>query len=196
VDHHVTVPVSYFNRLYEKSTDPWHLATRWYETRKYHLTVASLPRQHYRRAFEPGCSVGILTAMLAERCDALLATDAVMDAVTTTRDRLARQPHVDVAQMRVPAQWPTGPFDLIVISEFGYYLAPPDLLALVRRSADILDADGTLVAVHWRHAIEDFVLTGEAVHNAFKADLRLEHLAHYEEPDFLLDVFTRARTAA
>jgi SAM-dependent methyltransferase len=188
--------VTYFDRLYEQSVDPWHLATRWYETRKYQLTVASLPRERYRRGFEPGCSVGILTAMLAERCDALLAADAVMDAVLTTRARVANDRHVEVEQLRVPAQWPSGTFDLIVISEFCYYLSPSDLAALVSRSADVLDADGTLVAVHWRHPIEGFALTGDAVHIAFKADPRLERLAHYEERDFRLDVYTRSRAAA
>jgi SAM-dependent methyltransferase len=190
----MTVPTSYFDRLYERSADPWGLATRWYESRKYQLTVASLPRQQYHRAFEPGCSVGILSAMLADRCEALLATDAVTDAVITTRDRLAHHAHVEIEQMRVPDQWPTGTFDLIVISEFAYYLTPSELADLVRQSADSLDADGTLVAVHWRHVIEGFALTGDAVHLAFRAHQRLELLAQYEEPDFLLDVFTRSAT--
>jgi hypothetical protein len=39
-------------------------------------------------------------------------------------------------------------------------------------------------------------LTGDTVHTAFAADPKLERLAHYEEPDFLLDVFTRVRAAA
>jgi hypothetical protein len=191
----VSVPTAYFERLYERSADPWGLATRWYETRKYLLTVASLPRERYRRGFEPACSVGLLTAMLADRCDALLATDAVMDAVLTTRERLADRDHVEVVQMRVPGEWPAGTFDLIVLSEFCYYLTPHEVATLVRRSAGALDADGALVTVHWRHPIDDFPLTGDAVHTILKADARLDAAAHFEEPDFLIDVFTRSRIA-
>jgi hypothetical protein len=116
--------------------------------------------------------------------------------VLTTRDRLSDRANVEVEQMTVPAQWPGGLFDLIVISEFCYYLSPRDLVTLVRRSADALETGGSLVAVHWRHLIEDFLLTGDAVHTAFKADHRLEHSAQYEEPDFRLDVFTRSRPSA
>jgi hypothetical protein len=189
----VSGSTAYFEGLYERSADPWRLATRWYETRKYMLTMASLPRRRYRRGFEPACSIGLLTAMLAERCDTLLATDSVMDAVRTTRDRLADHHHVDVVQMRVPGAWPAGTFDLIVLSEFCYYLTPHELALLVRRSAGALEADGALIAVHWRHPIEGFPLTGDAVHTMLKADARLERTAQYEEPDFLIDVFTRSR---
>jgi hypothetical protein len=192
VDHHVTVPTSYFDRLYDQSDDPWRLATRWYETRKYRLTVASLPRERYRRGFEPGCSVGVLTELLADRCDALVATDAVMAAVVTARERLAHQPNVDVGQLRVPDEWPAGSFDLIVISEVCYYLTPHELVELVRRAAGALEPDGAVVVVHWRHRIDDFPLTGDVIHAVFKADARLVPTSHHEERDFFIDVFTAA----
>ena len=65
----MSVPATYFDEVYERSADPWRLATEWYEKRKYLMTVASLPRERYRRGFEPACSVGVLTEMLAERCE-------------------------------------------------------------------------------------------------------------------------------
>jgi protease I len=40
-------------------------------------------RKHYGIAFESACSIGALAAMLAPRCDELLACDAVPDAVTS-----------------------------------------------------------------------------------------------------------------
>jgi SAM-dependent methyltransferase len=190
VDHHVTTPTTYFDRVYEGSADPWRLATEWYEKRKYLMTVASLPEERYRRGFEPACSVGVLTEMLAERCDTLVAADAVKAAVSTARDRVAAARHVDVQQMRVPDEWPTGTFDLVVLSEFCYYLTAKELTAVISRCAQALDPGGSLVAVHWRHRIEEFVLTGDEVHLALHADPRLHPFGHYEEPDYLLDVFT------
>jgi hypothetical protein len=47
-----------------------------------HETVTGTP-------FEPGCSVGELTALLAPRCDRLLATDAFQTAVERARQRCA-----------------------------------------------------------------------------------------------------------
>jgi cyclopropane fatty-acyl-phospholipid synthase-like methyltransferase len=196
VDHHVTTPTEYFDQVYAQSTDPWRLATEWYEKRKYLMSVASLPHARYRRGFEPGCSVGVLTEMLAARCDSLIAADAATAAVAAARVRVAAENHVEVQQMRVPDDWPSGTFDLIVLSEFCYYLTETELTAVIARSAMTLDPGGSLVAVHWRHRIEDFTLTGDAVHLALHADPRLRHFGRYVEPDFQLDVFTRSTAAA
>ena len=40
--------------LYADGADPWR-AGSWYERRKRAVVLASLPRERYRRAFEPGC---------------------------------------------------------------------------------------------------------------------------------------------
>ena len=44
-----------------------------------------------------------------------------------------------------------------------------------------------MVACHWRHPVEDYPQTGDAVHEAM-AD-RWPRLSRVEEADFLLDVF-------
>jgi hypothetical protein len=61
--------------MYEHANDPWGFADRWYEERKRAITLAALPDRRYRTAFEPGCSIGVLTADLAHRCDFILAGD-------------------------------------------------------------------------------------------------------------------------
>ena len=72
---------SYFDNLYEISPDPWGLGSREYEARKYGLTMAALPRRHYKRVFEPGCSIGVLTRMLAERAESVVASDVSLAAL-------------------------------------------------------------------------------------------------------------------
>jgi SAM-dependent methyltransferase len=180
---------SYFKGLYDKSSDPWSLATRWYERRKYAMTLASLSRPRYRRGFEPGCSVGVLTEGLAERCDSLLSTDVAASAVSATRSRVSGAGGVEVAELTVPAEWPEGSFDLVVISELGYYLSADDLELLVERTVGCLDTDGEIVLVHWRHPVADYPLLGEEVHAAFHVHPDLEVLACHDEADFLLEVF-------
>lgn len=188
-----SLPAAYFDDWYAAGEDPWGFATRWYERRKYALTLASLPRERYRSAFEPGCSVGVLTSALAGRCDAVLAADLSDVPIAAARRRTAGLPHVRVERRAVPAEWPAGTFDLVVLGEVGYYLDPADLTTLLDRAVGALDPGGTLVAVHWRHPAPDYPADGDAVHAALAVRAR-DHLvrlvAHVEE-DFLLDVYAR-----
>jgi protein-L-isoaspartate O-methyltransferase len=107
----------HFDRLYANKPDPWDLATSWYERRKYALTVASLPRERYRNAFELGCAIGELTRLLASRCDQLLTVDCTERAVAQTRRAVAEFGHVAVRRASLPRDLPEGHYDLIVASE-------------------------------------------------------------------------------
>jgi cyclopropane fatty-acyl-phospholipid synthase-like methyltransferase len=184
--------------MYAGSPDPWSLADRWYEQRKYTLTTASLPQRRYRSAFEPGCSIGVLTTQLAARCDRLLAWDVVPSAVEAAKARTAHLPDVTVEFGAVPDEWPPGLFDLIVISELGYYLDAERLDRLVERAVTGLDLEGELVVAHWRHPVADYPRQGDDVHRAFDAHPALARLARHEEADFLLDVhaYAPARSVA
>lgn len=183
---------TYFDELYKSSDDPWHLREGWYEHRKRSLTLALLPRPRYRNAFEPGCANGELTAALASRCDALLAADLHETAVRLARERVAGLPQVSVEQRRVPQQWPTeaGPFELIVISELAYYLDAADLETLAARIAASLTPDGTLLACHWRRPFAEALASADAAHALFDARCGLSRLAHHDEADLLIDVWS------
>ncbi|WP_279403370.1 methyltransferase domain-containing protein, partial [Arthrobacter sp. JCM 19049] len=97
------------------------------------MLLASLARDSYRQALEVGCSIGELSAALAERSQRFLGLDASATAVTTARDRLAHLPHAQVREATVPQQWPTEQdgWDLVVISETGYFLAADELAELL-----------------------------------------------------------------
>ncbi|MFM0734429.1 class I SAM-dependent methyltransferase [Paraburkholderia sediminicola] len=190
---------AYFNELYTSSDDPWNLREGWYERRKRSLTLALLPRPRYLNAFEPGCAIGELTAELATRCDALLAADLHETAVRLARERVADMPQVRVEQRTVPHEWPTeaGPFDLIVISEFAYYLDAADLETLAARIAASLTPDGTLLACHWRRPFAEALESADTAHALFDARCGLSRLAHHDEADLLIDVWSRdARSVA
>ncbi|WP_457104166.1 SAM-dependent methyltransferase [Methylobacterium sp. P5_C11] len=144
-----TLPDDYFAGIYASDSDPWRFATSPYERDKYAATLAALPRPRYRSAFEPACSIGVFTRALSERCDRLLAADLVAAAVQAARSRCADRPNVEIRQGAVPADWPEGRFDLIVLSEFLYFLAPADLAELVRRAGQAIEPGGDIVLVHW-----------------------------------------------
>jgi LmbE family N-acetylglucosaminyl deacetylase len=151
-----SLPAAFFEEFYaEGGEDPWGFTDRWYEHRKRALTLAALPRERFARGFEPGCSIGVLTAELGERCDDLLALDVVPATVRRARERTAHLPGVRVERGSVPADWPEGVFDLVVLSEVGYYCGADDLRTLVDRAAGALAEDGVLLACHWRHPVQE-----------------------------------------
>jgi hypothetical protein len=188
----MTLPPSYFAAMYAESEDPWGFESRWYECRKYALTLAALPRERYRRGFEPGCSIGVLTELLAGRCDSLLAADLAPAAVGAAAERMAPYGGVEVARLAIPHDWPEGRFDLIVLSEIGYYLSADDLELLLDRTVASLQPGGTLIAVHWRHAVPDYPLRGDDVHDLIGSSPELHRLVHHDEEDLLLDVYETA----
>jgi SAM-dependent methyltransferase len=187
-----TLTAGYFDAMYEAAPDPWGFQDRWYERRKYAISLAQLPARRYRSGFEPGCSIGVLTEMLAGRCDRLLACDVAAAAVRAARQRTRDMPHVRVERRDIARQWPPGRFDLIVFSEMLYYFAGPDLGRILDRAVHALQPGGTLLAVHWRHPVADYPRSGDDVHQALAARPGLGHLVSHIEPDFLADVYLRA----
>jgi SAM-dependent methyltransferase len=172
--------------------DPWGFESRWYERRKRALTLAVLPRERFASAFEPGCSIGVLTEQLAARCDRLLATDVVPQAVERARERTRDLPGVRVERRAVPHEWPEGRFDLVLLSEVGYYCGAADLADLAGRAARALTPDGVLVACHWRHAVPEYPTSGEDVHAVLRRQPGLATLSRLAEEDFLLEVLVPA----
>ena len=179
--------ISYFEQLYADSDDPWQLAEKHYEHRKYDLTLAALPRPRYGRAFEPGCSIGVLTRLLAGRCDELVATDPVDRALERARSTVDA-PHVAFARGRVPDDWPEGAFDLNVLSELLYYLSPSERLEVRAAAVRSLAPQGHLVLVHWRHPFEVATCTGDEAHAEMRLGDDLVPVVEHLETDFRLDV--------
>lgn len=187
----MSVTTPYFDQLFAGNDDPWAFRQRWYEQRKRALTLAVLTRSQYRAVFEPGCANGELSAALAPRCAHLLCCDTAQAAVDLARARLHGVAHARVEQWRLPAQWPAGSFDLIVLSELGYYLDAQDLAQLIERAQASLSPDGQLLACHWRPAIEGCPQTADQVHAALHQRLGLPRLVHVHDDDFLLDLWSR-----
>ena len=188
----VTLGAGYFDAMYEAAPDPWGFEDRWYEQRKYAISLAQLPDRRYRRAFEPGCSIGVLTAMLAGRCDRLLSWDVAAGAVQAAARRTRDLPNVRVERRQIPREWPEGRFDLIVFSEILYYLGDRDLEQVLDYGVHALEPGGTLLAVHWRHPVADYPRSGDDVHRALAARAGLARLVSHQEEDFLAEVYRRA----
>lgn len=182
-------PRSYFEDRYRSSDDPWGFDTRWYEQRKYELTMALLPRPSYDRATEPGCSNGALTTRLADRCAEVIAFDLLPDVAARAARRTADQPGVSVACRDLSTWWPDGDGDLVVFSEVLYYLAGPNLADVLDRALAWLRPGGHLVSVHYCGAT-NYPQTAEQVHATIDDHDRLERISLLREPEFLAGVWS------
>ena len=178
----------YFDELYAGDPDPWGFATSEYEQAKYAATIDALEGRRYASALEIGCSIGVLTARLAEHAGALLAVDLAQAAVDTARERLAGVRDLTVECRELPEAFPAGPFDLIVCSEVLYYLDDAAFSAMVTAIARELEPGGSLLAVHWRPATETYPLGGDEVHERLAA--RFGPPAYRDRtPEYALDRF-------
>ena len=184
---------SYFDALYAADDDPWKFATSDYEKRKYAATLEALPRPRYASALEIGCSIGVLTYDLAARCDALLATEPVSRALDQARKRCIDLKNVTFADMTAPDQWPTGSFDLILLSEVVYYLTESQIAALAKRVNRSLERGGQVELVHWVRET-DYPLSGDDAVCAFLRDTTsfLKIIRQERTADYRLDLCERS----
>lgn len=169
--------------LHAEREEPWGAASRWYEQRKRDLALATLPGRRYRHVLEIGCSTGVLTSELAARCEAVTALDSSPVAVSRARDRLRDLPGVHLRVARVPEDWPEGTFDLIALSEVGYFLSPRDLDALAGNVLGSLAPEGCVLLCHWQHPVAGWVLDGPQVHRRLVQQLGLPVRARYVDRD-------------
>jgi predicted TPR repeat methyltransferase len=180
-----------FDAVYKRNRDPWGLESRFYEHRKRLLSIVSLPKQHYGRAFEIGCSIGVMTEEIAPLADDLLAADVSERAVQEARMRLQPLRHVRVERREVPREWPRGRFDLITVSEVGFFMGTAGLQETARLTAENLTDDGNVLLCHWRHPMKGWELDGDDVHRIFIAHSGLKVVCDHLEADFRLNILAK-----
>ena len=183
-----------FDAMYAADEDPWDVATSWYERRKLAVLLATLPREHYDRVWEPGCGPGLVSARLAERAGHLVASDSSSAAVALARRRPGMPAHVRFVRSELPEVPLDAPVDLLLVAEFLYYV--PDL----PRALDALwsaCAPGCHVAfLHWAHRPHDAHRSGPEMHARIYLDSQqrgaVKIISHADQ-DFLLDVYELTR---
>lgn len=192
-----SLDATFFNKMYEQNQDPWNFESCEYEKEKYRKTLAVIPGEQYNKGFEIGCANGLLTSMLAERCAYLLAVDASSIAVRNAKKRMRPFPNVSIMEMEIPKEFPREKFDLMLLSEVGYFLTEEDLTIARDRMIDCLLTGAHLLLVHWTPPVSEFPLTGDEVHAMFLAmagdrpENPLVHLKSITEPQYRMDLFMR-----
>ena len=189
---HESRDAAHFRRIYDADSDPWRFRTSAYEQAKYRRTIASLGNRRFRSGFEAGCSIGVLTRLLADRCDRLLAVDIVDAPLSAARKACADQPWVRFEQKKVPDEWPDESFDLIVLSEVLYFLSPADIAKVADHVCTSLDQAGIVLLVNWRGRSGD-PCTGDEAAGIFidRAQGWLTARTQHREDAYRLDLLCR-----
>ena len=151
--------------------------------------VERSPLARYAAALEIGCSIGVLTAALGSRCDALLGLDVAEAALAQARQRCRDLSHIRLLRAQVPGEWPDGTFDLILLSEVVYYLDAADVARLAGRVRASLRPGGDVVLVHWTGETH-YPLTGDEAADLFIRETRdvLAVDRQVREAEYRLDV--------
>jgi predicted TPR repeat methyltransferase len=178
-----------FERIYRDSDDPWGYCTSDYEREKYAQTLAALPARPIGRALELGCSIGVFTAQLAQRCEQVVALDFAPRALALARERVGELTNVQLLRASFPEQAPAGPWDLIVCSEVLYYLGEDGLLVGARWLAEQLQGGASVVAVSWRGKGSEEPLRGDQTHDLLVGELARWHVLDGRRPGYRLDRF-------
>jgi protein-L-isoaspartate O-methyltransferase len=186
-----TTSQEFFEGKYRQQHDPWDFACSSYEHQRYDAIVHALAHRRYEDAFEPGCSIGVLTARLAAICGRVHAMEIAPTAVQQARIRCKDFPNVEITCGAIPALLPSGTFDLIVLSEIGYYFTEDRLRALGMTLTERLRKPGILLAVHWLGRSEDRVLSGDRVHGILGNLDGLVHEHSERHAGFRLDRWVR-----
>lgn len=186
-----SLTTKYFEDVYSANADPWGFESSPYEQEKFAKTMDALPRDHYTAGFEIGCSIGVLSDKLAGRCESLLSVDVADRALDQARERCRDIAHLRFQKMSVPGEFPEGQFDLVVVSEVGYYFALPDLDMLIDQIAAAQRRGDDLVLVHFTPFVPDYPLTGDAVHERFLQRSEWTRLHGRIEERYRIDVLRR-----
>lgn len=168
---------AFFEAKYQEKPDPWGFSSEAYELQRYDAIIKAIAQRRYRRAFEPGCSIGVLTERLAWYCDEVHAIDFSLSASAQARMRCAYLRQVEVCCASFPEGRPAKDFDLVVLSEIGYYFTTQDWRRISAELIDSIPQGAIVLAAHWLGHSRDHRISGDQVHEILlsHSKVRVEH---------------------
>jgi 2-polyprenyl-3-methyl-5-hydroxy-6-metoxy-1,4-benzoquinol methylase len=127
---------------------------------------------------------------LAARCAKLLAVDISEKPLEIAKKRCGNQPQVTFKALDISKEFPGDTYDLIIISEVGYYLTEEKLLELYENCQKNSSNNGQILLVHWTGFVEEYPLSGREVHKLFEKynskEMVFSELAKITRPEYEL----------
>jgi SAM-dependent methyltransferase len=125
---------SSFDRIYVAQMDPWGYAFEPFERERHRLATELLDTAREGRpfgcVFEIGCSEGMFSAVLAERCESLLAVDFSRIALKHARNRRDWGNSVIFQEWDLRRDPIPGQFDLVVVMDVFMYIRRPKMMRI------------------------------------------------------------------
>jgi SAM-dependent methyltransferase len=135
-----------FEAMFRGDVDPWNYGSSPFEAFKRRVLLRACGDRIRGRTLELACANGETTLALAPLSLRLLALDSSPTVIAEAGRRTAALSRVETRQAVLPREMPRGPFDLVVVSEILYYLAPRDCFRLLDHLAAA--TRGRIVVVH------------------------------------------------
>lgn len=181
-----TTSETFFDSIYRNDRDPWNFSTSEYELGRYQRILAALGDGRWRLAYEPGCSIGVLTEQLAKHCDSVVGCDISQTAVEFAHKRCSSLSNVTIRHATL-AEFVPYRADLYIFCEVGYYLTRQDLQVVLESHISALAENAMVVACHWLGHSTDHLLHGDEVHEILDHVRGLTHDYAERHPEFRLD---------
>ncbi|WP_184222886.1 class I SAM-dependent methyltransferase [Granulicella aggregans] len=132
----------------------------------------------------------MLTEKLARHCDLVTAFDFSAPAALQAKTRCASLAQVDVRCASITDAF-NGEFDLLVLSEIGYYFSRRVWQAISWRLLDRLAPGAVVVAAHWLGTSEHHSISGDEVHEVLRAHPGISSTLSTRSQALRLDRFVR-----
>ena len=186
--------VASWDAQYAETPDLFHLGGDERQLARYEFLLEALGDRPLGRTLELGCSVGVLTAMLADRADSLTATDISEVVLETARERLRAAGHegVELRQADLPDGVPEGPFDTIVASELLYYLRADEVAEAAARLAAALAPGGRLLTAHTRGYFPKHAISADHAARLVGRARELRSVGRWSGSELRVDLLERA----
>ncbi|MHB1544338.1 MAG: class I SAM-dependent DNA methyltransferase [Gammaproteobacteria bacterium] len=188
-----------FEAIYRGNHDPWASAsTRYrYQRRKYDTLISLLPNRQFERALDVGCGTGVLTRQLAPLVGQVVGLDIAPAALELARIQSVQHANLRFAQCDALALDAArfGQFDLVMVADVFYYLAPLDdavLKRLARQIVSLLAPGGHCLLAHqYFFRIDAPSRLTRRIHDAFCWAPQLECEAEYRRSFYLASLLKR-----
>ena len=187
-----------FNQLYRSMRDPWGATLQRfrYQRQKYQTLLSMLPNREYNYVLDVGCGLGAFARRLTPHARQVLGVDISDEAVSEARRMSRGLPNVHYVQADIcDFLAPSHAFDLIVLADVLYYMAPINdrmLKLLIEKIAQLLSPGGLLLLTnHYFFNIDRASRNISLIHDLFRRSPWLTRVAEYARAFYLATLMKR-----
>lgn len=187
----MNINADFFEKMYQKNSDPWGFATVPYELYRYQRICKVINHKRHNLIFEAGCSIGVLTEKLANLADFVEAIDISPTAISLAQARCNYLENVRVTCNSLTDYPYINSPDLIILSEIGYYFDSIEWKKILVQLIKNTPYSFYLLASHWLGTSSDHLLSGDEVHTIVCSMKDLHSVYSERHDNFRLDYWIK-----